>query len=169
MRFCWWEADFDLVQVGFSSGGAGQVVSLYNRDAIAIFYNIWCNGVFIQRGDSSCILECDNTEVLFTRSVIWLSISGFSSGGAGQVVSLGNRDGMANFYNIGGIGIFIGWGDSPWVLIYETDEDLLVRSWFWLSGATLSIYENAHKLSSYKINLYSPNCLCKWWISNFIS
>ena len=97
--------------MGFSSGGAGQVVSLCNRDAIAIFYNIWCNGVFIQRGDSSCILECDNTEVLFTRSVIWLSISGFSSGGAGQVVSLGNRKCMTNFFIIWCNGVFIRLGD----------------------------------------------------------
>ena len=105
---------------------------------VANFYNIADIGVFIRRGGSSWVFECENDEVLLVTSDFWLSTGGFSSGGAGQVGSLGNRDVSSSFYNMGGIGVFIDWNDSPWVVECETDEVLLVRSWFWLSTGGFS-------------------------------
>ena len=102
---------------------------------MANFYNIGGNGVFIQGGDISWVVEYDSTEVLLVRSVFWLSIGGFSSGGAGQVVSLGDMQCIANFYNTWGNGVFIDWGDIPWVVEWDRNNILLVRSVFWLSGS----------------------------------
>ena len=97
------------------------------------FYNIWVNGVFIRRGDSSWVLSCDSTEFLLVRSVFWLSTGGFSSHGTGQVVSLGNRKCMTNFFNVWYNGVFIGWGYISWVVECDRTEVLFMRSVFWLS------------------------------------
>ena len=99
------------------------------------FYNIWGIGVFIDWGDSSWVVERGCTDVMLVRGVFWLSSGGFSSGSAGQVVSLVDRQWRTNFYNIWDNSVFIGRGDSSWVVECDCTEVLLVRGVIWLSGS----------------------------------
>ena len=110
---------------------------------VANFYNIADIGVFIGWGDSPWVVECDNDEIFLVTSGFWLGGGGFSIGDAGQVGSLGNMQWVANFFNMEVIGVFIRRGNSPWGVLYETDEVLLVRSFFDLVPVDLVVAAQA--------------------------
>ena len=137
------KSDFWLSTGGFSIDGAGQVGSLGNMQWVANFFNMEVIGVFIWRGDSPWVVLYETDEILLVRSWFWLSTGGFSSGGTGRLGSLGNRDVIVNFFNMEGIGVFIRRGNSPWGVLYETDEVLLVRSFFDLVPVDLVVAAQA--------------------------